>query len=136
MKKIRLGIYIEDSEYGDRLTCYLMNHYKDQLEIHMYTMKDQLKNLEGEIDIMLSSELDRWNNNDIPLIQIVEETPIESEEGIYFVEKYQEVNRIVEEILKHVGGEVRDLTSEGSRPLAGSVSSSRFCPLFHPCQNM
>ena len=34
--------------------------------------------------------------------------------GIYFVEKYQEVNRIVEEILKHVGGEVRDLTSEGS----------------------
>ena len=28
------------------------------------------------------------------------------------MEKYQEVNRIVEEILKHVGGEVRDLTSE------------------------
>ena len=35
-------------------------------------------------------------------------------QGIYFVEKYQEVNRIVEEILKHVGGEVRDLKSEGS----------------------
>ena len=114
MKKIRLGIYIEDSEYGDRLTCYFMNHYKDQLEIHMYTMKEQLEHLEGEIDIMLSSELDQWNNKYIPLIQIVEETPIESEEGIYFVEKYQEVNRIVEEILKHVGGEVRDLTSEGS----------------------
>ena len=30
------------------------------------------------------------------------------------MEKYQEVNRIVEEILKHVGGEVRDLKSEGS----------------------
>ena len=114
MKKIRLGIYIEDSEYGDRLTCYFMNHYKDQLEIHMYTMREQLEHLEGEIDIMLSSELDQWNNKYIPLIQIVEETPIESEEGIYFVEKYQEVNRIVEEILKHVGGEVRDLKSEGS----------------------
>lgn len=61
MKKIRLGIYIEDSEYGDRLTCYFMNHYKDQLEIHMYTMKDQLEHLEGEIDIMLSSELDQWD---------------------------------------------------------------------------
>lgn len=60
MKKIRLGIYIEDSEYGDRLTCYFMNHYKDQLEIHMYTMKEQLEHLEGEIDIMLSSELDQW----------------------------------------------------------------------------
>ena len=92
MKKIRLGIYIEDSEYGDRLTCYFMNHYKDQLEIHMYTMKEQLEHLEGEIDIMLSSELDQWNNKYIPLIQIVEETPIESEEGIYFVEKYQEVS--------------------------------------------
>lgn len=63
-----------------------MNHYKDQLEIHMYTMKEQLERLEGEIDIMLSSELDQWNNKYIPLIQIVEETPIESEEGIYFVE--------------------------------------------------
>ena len=52
MKKIRLGIYIEDSEYGDRLTCYFMNHYKDQLEIHMYTMKEQLEHIEGEIDIM------------------------------------------------------------------------------------
>lgn len=55
----------------------------------MYTMKEQLEHLEGEIDIMLSSELDQWNNKYIPLIQIVEETPIESEEGIYFVEKYQ-----------------------------------------------
>lgn len=52
---------------------------------------------------MLSSELDQWNNKYIPLIQIVEETPIESEEGIYFVEKYQEVNRIVEEIFKACG---------------------------------
>ena len=29
---------------------------------------------------MLSSELDQWNNKYIPLIQIVEETPIKSEE--------------------------------------------------------
>ncbi len=47
----------------------------------MYTMKEQLEHLEGEIEIMLSSELDQWNNKYIPLIQIVEETPIESEEG-------------------------------------------------------
>ena len=39
----------------------------------MYTMKEQLEHLEGEIDIMLSSELDQWNNKYIPLIQIVEE---------------------------------------------------------------
>lgn len=52
----------------------------------MYTMKEQLEHIEGEIDIMLSSELDQWNNKYIPLIQIVEETPIKSEEGIYFVE--------------------------------------------------
>ena len=35
--------------------------------------------------------MDQWNNKYIPLIQIVEETPIESEEGIYFVEKYQDI---------------------------------------------
>ena len=57
----------------------------------MYTRQEELNNLSGQIDIMLSSELNEWNNRGIPLIQIVEETPIESEEGIYFVEKYQEV---------------------------------------------
>ena len=75
-----------------------MNHYKDQLEIHMYTMREQLEHLEGEIDIMLSSELDQWNNKYIPLIQIVEETPIKSEEGIYFDGKISGSKRtIVEE---------------------------------------
>lgn len=37
----------------------------------MYTMKEQLEHLEGEIDIMLSSELDQWNNKYIPLIQML-----------------------------------------------------------------
>ena len=115
MRKIRLGIFIDDEEYGDRLTCYFMNHFNDQLEIHMYTENEQLQNLEGEIDVMLTGELEEWDNNSIPLIQIVEETPIENElEGIYFVEKYQEVNRIMDEILQHVGGEVRNLQNEGS----------------------
>lgn len=31
MKKIRLGIYIDDEEYGDRLTCYFMNHFNNRL---------------------------------------------------------------------------------------------------------
>ena len=57
----------------------------------MYTMKEQLEHIEGEIDIMLSSELDQWNNKYIPLIQIVEETPIESEGGYILCGKYQEV---------------------------------------------
>ena len=77
MKKIRLGIYIDDEEYGDRLTCYFMNHFNNRLEIHMYTRQEELNNLSGQIDIMLSSELNEWNNRGIPLIQIVEETPIE-----------------------------------------------------------
>lgn len=115
MKKVRLGIYIDDSEYGERLTGYFMNHYKEQLEVHMYTDIEQLKDLDNEIDIMLSGELDTWTHRNVPLVQIVDETPIEeAEEGIYFVEKYQEVNKIMEEILSHVGGEVRNLQTEGS----------------------
>ena len=53
MKKIRLGIYIDDEEYGDRLTCYFMNHFNNQFEIHMYTRQEELNNLSGQIDIML-----------------------------------------------------------------------------------
>lgn len=121
MKKIRLGIYIEDGDYCERLTCYFMNHYKDQLEIHMYTELDQLDEIgESEIDIMLSEEISEWKNKQIPLVQLADEPPIENaEEGIYFVEKYQEVSKIIDEILKHVGGEVQDLTTKGS--LAGDA---------------
>lgn len=54
MKKIRLGIYIEDSEYGDRLTCYFMNHYKDQLEIHMYTIVDTRLSDGSRVNIVLN----------------------------------------------------------------------------------
>ena len=44
----------------------------------------------------------------------MDETPLQTEEGVFYVEKYQEINKIVDEILKHVGSEVKNLHNEGS----------------------
>ena len=115
MKKVKLGIYLEEDEYRQRFTCYFMNHYKDQIEIYIYTdMEQLLQAAGGTIDVALAEETDCWNREDIPLVQLVDETPLQTEEGVFYVEKYQEINKIVDEILKHVGSEVKNLHNEGS----------------------
>lgn len=114
MKKVKLGIYLEEDEYRQRFTCYFMNHYKDQIEIYIYTdMEQLLQAAGGTIDVALAEETDCWNREDIPLVQLVDETPLQTEEGVFYVEKYQEINKIVDEILKHVGSEVKNLHNEG-----------------------
>ena len=40
MRRARLGLCIGDREYGDRFTSCLMNHYRDQLELHMFSQKE------------------------------------------------------------------------------------------------
>ena len=43
MRRARLGLCIGDREYGDRFTSCLMNHYRDQLELHMFSQKEALQ---------------------------------------------------------------------------------------------
>lgn len=43
MRRARLGLCIGDREYGDRFTSCLMNHYRDQLELHMFSQKEALR---------------------------------------------------------------------------------------------
>lgn len=47
MRRARLGLCIGDREYGDRFTSCLMNHYRDQLELHMFSQKEALQRTEN-----------------------------------------------------------------------------------------
>ena len=51
MKRIRLGVFFSDREYGDRFAACLMNHYRQQLELHIFSEPDAL--WEEELDAVL-----------------------------------------------------------------------------------
>lgn len=128
MTKVKVGMCIEEEEYAQRITCYLINHYNEQLELHIFSDRLELEAaVDDRLDVII---VDDGDNNILlsqrlsaPVIYLTEER-IElgmcgeleeiEEEGVYFVEKYQDVGGIVDEILKRVGGEVRELKTDGS----------------------
>lgn len=114
MRRARLGLCIGDREYGDRFTSCLMNHYRDQLELHMFSQKEALQENWKTLDaIVLSDDLAGENRIECEIPQIYlsdgnENVDKEVEKGVVFVDKYQEVNKIVDEILKQIGEEIKN----------------------------
>lgn len=126
MQKIRVGICIADAEYEKRFTNCLMNHYRTQVELHIFSGTDQLlAQDEQEIDICILSDCweefgevrDRVRKPVVYLWDPEEETIStcgkELEGGIHFVDKYQEVNRIMDEVLKRIGEEIKEVQENG-----------------------
>lgn len=53
MKKVRLGLCIGDNEYSLRFTNCIMNHYQEQVELHIYSENAELKRDRKSYDIVL-----------------------------------------------------------------------------------
>ena len=118
MRKIRLGLYLEDQEYGERFTSCLMKHYQDRLELHLFTEEQAAVHACAGLDgMLLSGWREAYENmlHKLPIIVLCDrEEEEESREGeVFFVDKYQEVNKIVDEILRHVGEEIQDVRRNG-----------------------
>lgn len=123
MKRVRLGVYMADREFSDRFTGCLARHYR-QLELHIFTDMKLLCDSRHEIDIALM-EGPVFGGTDwriaVPVVYLFDfeenaQMP-EEKEGVYLVEKYQEVNRIVDEIMKHIGEEIRNVAQTGELPV-------------------
>ncbi len=119
MKKIRLGLCIGDREYGNRFTNCLVNHYKEELELHIYTEPDELLKAGDSFDVLLLS--DYGSTPDVRGISVPVVYLLDTEEdaekilegGSCPVDKYQEVNKIVDEILKQIGEEIKNVKENG-----------------------
>lgn len=73
MRRARLGLCIGDREYGDRFTSCLMNHYRDQLELHMFSQKEALQENWKTLDAIVLSDDLAWENRiecEIPQIYL------------------------------------------------------------------
>lgn len=123
MQRIRLGICIGDNEYKTRFINCLMNHYRNQLELHIFSEADQIDNTN---DILVLADCMEWLDRQLEEGNLLgkclyllepEKEGEREEERVVFVDKYLEVNRIVEEILKHVGTEIREVQKNGYIPV-------------------
>lgn len=120
MKRVRIGLCLGDREYGDRFTGCLMNHYREQLELHIYTETESLWPDVADFDVILLSDYEGEIEDQArgtPVIYLCdkeEDVKSRQEEGVYFVDKYQEVNKIVDEILKQIGEEIKNVCQNGS----------------------
>lgn len=119
MHKIKLAVCIQDAEYKKRFVNCLMNHYRNQLELHIFTGTEELLQAErGTFHAILLSgnTIAEQEFKGIPKFYLTEEEhPQEesTEEGVWYVDKYQEVSKIVEEALKHIGSEICQLQKDG-----------------------
>ena len=116
MKKTRLGIIAEDKAYGARFVRYIMNHYSSEIDLYEYTEVSMLPE-EAELDALLYSGGDEVIK-DISVRPVFVLVDLESddwqqEEGIYIVDKYQEVNKIIEDVLGRISEEVRQVRDAG-----------------------
>lgn len=120
MKRVRIGLYIGDREYADRFTGCLINHFREQLELHMYTELEKVwEDSSGWDAVLLSDcgeEIMRIEDS-LPVIYLYDaEEDVEElqRKGIGLVYKYQEVNKIVDEILKQIGEEIKNVRENGN----------------------
>lgn len=127
MKRVRLGVCIADREFMDRFTGCLTRHYQ-QFELHIFTDIKLLYASAADMDAALLEGAGTGSANpetEVPLIYLYDpdqEVQISKEEGgVYLVEKYQEVNKIVDEIMKHIGEEIRNVTQTGQLPVKAST---------------
>lgn len=141
MQKLKLAVCIGDVEYAKRFTNCLLSYYRNQFELHIFSNQEQLlEDGKTQFDVLLLSNCLQSLEKIIekrmePVVYLLDddelcETYDEKEGRICFVDKYQEVNKIVDEILKNVGDEIREVHMYG-----GMMPKSRIVGIYSLSEN-
>lgn len=109
MNKTKLAICIEDEEYKTRFVKCIMKHYKDSYEIHvMHCLKELEEEQKNKFDVIITGDgkdicQDILQNYAVLILkEHVSEKEVSLKEKIIYVEKYQEVYKIMQELEKVV----------------------------------
>lgn len=129
MQKIRIALLIGDAGYRNRLSSHILLHEKHRFELHLFSDAAQLSADKRIYDVVLCADciqeaLFLKETRQEPFLYLAdldekEERLPEYEEKLRFIEKYQNVNAIVDEILSEVGSEVCQV-KEGKKLLRKS----------------
>ncbi len=135
MHRAKIAVCIRDREYRNRFVSCLMKHYRNQVELHIFDGEEETPDQFGNsYELYLVSGEDAWMqelSGQGPVVCLwdrSEECNIKGgemcsekenvrrnrdrKEGddrqVYFVDKYQNVARIMEEVLSHITADERD----------------------------
>ena len=105
MYKKKLGICIQDKEYENRFIRCLINHYKEQYEIHVLSSLFEAVEFQDHMfeavitgDEELENSMSLAKKGQKTLVLLEKEAIEEKEEFLVYAQKYQEVYKIVEEL--------------------------------------
>lgn len=123
MQRVRLALYINDDDYRSRLSGHLLLQEMERFELHLFTSVQQIAQDAGRYDIIVCSgcpeeakQLAKERTEPVVcLIDEMREGQMQPgmEDGVRFVEKFQNANNIVDAILQEVGSEVKLLADGG-----------------------
>lgn len=122
MQKIRLALLIGDADYKNRLSGHLLLREKDRFEVHIFSDAAQLEADQKEYDIVLCSDCMEEafvlaKSRIEPFLYLTDPENEDMQEAylerMHVIEKYQNVNAIVDEILRDVGNEIRQVRQGG-----------------------
>ncbi len=116
MSKTRLAVCIGDEMYQNRFVKCLMNHYQNQFEVHIYTRLAEIQALDTqEYEVIIIGDCDKeglesLSKREERVLYLKEEREESyTAEHIVFVDKYQEVYKIVDNIEKMTGTTIQNV---------------------------
>lgn len=132
MNKTKLAICMSDCKYQERFVRCLMNHYKEQYEIYVY---EEIESLEDAIDMVVITEgleADVLKNivKHYKKVLVLQEDLAEEKvsEDLLYVNKYQEVYRIIDHLEKNIDPNVTKAATgtflNGAYEMIGVISFS------------
>lgn len=138
MGKIKLALCIEDREYQNRFTNCILNHYQSKFELHVFTkIEEYLQHQKEEYHGVIISGYENclreiMNGTSECVVYLYHEDSLLKEpiEGVIYVDKYQEVNKIMENVLGGIKEEVRQVVVNGEL-----TSQTKFIGVYALSQN-
>lgn len=133
MGKTKLAICIEDEEYEARFVKCVMNHYKDSYEIHVFHSINEAMQ-EQKFHVIIAGDGNDFEELKVKnsILFVLQENGVETapseKENIFFVEKYQAVYKIMEELEKQVtqkDSESLGQTGSGKMQMTGVFSVAK-----------
>jgi hypothetical protein len=120
MQKVRLAMLIGDDVHRNRLSMHMMQYEKDRFELHIFTDAVQLEEDQKQYDVVLCSDCLKEvasvaAKRKEPFVYLLdgdsgEVVLDEYRKRLRFIEKYQNINRIVDAVLKEAGCETRQVS--------------------------
>ncbi len=110
MHRVKIAVCMEDREYRNRFVSCLMKHYQNRVELHVFDGPEEIlaeKNTTYEIYLLSAEDsmislLQQNRRFPILCLQANPSEAAEQTEGMICVEKYQSVEKIMEEVFSHI----------------------------------